>query len=522
MKKLIPAITFLVLITSAQVNAQVKKDECSREGLLEKTFSHMKSDEPIIKISSSSTNDSIIADSNTLSLSTYKVYNTKSCTLTEYTRKQKKCKKIPQDEIQSGQGNDVFIKITNSTIHYRERMRAVLINLEFSNLKTKEARNKDAETLVEALTIAADNQIGSELSWERIKQEVSYLVISNIVSQELYNDAFTNNSRKNQLALGFLKKYADAQVIEGTGNSDFEDLFDTRIVLISRMEIVSDVFHHIRLNRRQERILARGFEDYGIDFNAPKNWNEVKAMLKYITDNSRDLGNTMYNEMVFDFEKETRKTLGFDIFAQVCNTRIITDDYYKVVAGTAQKTDKTKRISYSISASGLNLIKGERETIKVKLSLLSNPALISQGTFHRLTLFTRGILKNSVKLVIKAERVKKNVSNSLSVTNFTRKRKSNEITFTVVDTAHDQKIGGNSFLHIRVIEDKFFGKNVENPENKRVIKLDANGAATITMNVKMTKSKRKIFIKYALERKGSKYFNDGSSNNDRTKKLRRR
>lgn len=46
--------------------------------------------------------------------------------------------------------------------------------------------------------------------------------------------------------------------------------------------------------------------------------------------------------------------------------------------------------------------------------------------------------------------------------------------------------------------------------------------ASLTMDVLMEKSKRKIFIKYTIERKGSAYFKDGQSDSDRTDKLKRK
>ena len=141
---------------------------------------------------------------------------------------------------------------------------------------------------------------------------------------------------------------------------------------------------------------------------------------------------------------------------------------------------------------------------------------------HNLTLSTQGIIDNSVSLSVIGQRVKKSVSNTLTVTQFTRKRKTNKLTFNVTDSAHDVRIGGKSYLHITVVEDKIFGRNVIKEANKRVIQLDANGRASVSIDAVMDKSKRKLSIKYSIERKGSAYFQDNRSRNGQTSKLKRK
>jgi|GEM_PF-6833289 len=203
-----------------------------------------------------------------------------------------------------------------------------------------------------------------------------------------------------------------------------------------------------------------------------------------------------------------------------CKTRYRTVYYNEVSKGTDESVSYTEDLSYSVAVKGLNLVKGENEKILVNLSLDSLPYAVSESKLHSLSVDTDESGDADLKITIQAQRNKVRPTNTLSIGSYSRS--GNTMNILIEDQGLDPAIGGEAYVVITPIEDVFGPNNIHHPAETFLIghvpTLD--GKAFIQMTIPMKKESRNLYFKARLIRKGSKYFNEGSSESIESKRLK--
>lgn len=433
-------------------------DACPRPGMTLSTQSLGDSGEQVSANLRRSGNNDIPTGANfsgVIKARTFKNFRDSVCAVENYTVTERVCDSISPD-LALGRGNQFLMDLYNLQIGTMKRAELFARNIRFSDGMLPAERLDLSMKMVGNLNQLAARS-GIPRSWEDFSADLNSLIEKGIVPPSVVDEILRFNEERNRSALGYLP-FPGADIRQGNGNGRLNKIFDLGLSPEVRIQRLMDTVGGV--NSSNARKLSRSFVAFASMNGIPSSWDQFVLMVKDAR-NQGDIDNIDFQRIVGELEMENRRSLGFEITAEVCRVEnavrsrnVVRVEDRQVLMGTSVK-------NYEVSLENAPLVAGEEESIILRYDGLSPIRVESMSSFNAHQVRDQRDMGPTVKIQVIGNRKAVKPRNTLKV----RAIRNGETNIVQIqNTGFNPKIGGRVIVKVRYINDKFLGNDTKGTE----------------------------------------------------------